>query len=95
MGTLRNLLRYLAATLRRLRNSVLAVFGQAMLDRASDERADDIRSAELDQTPCLTSFAEDPCRKSWKVVRPGRTPIEATIEFPTLAPARGGSASGW
>jgi DDE family transposase len=56
--------------------------GNAVLDRAVDEIADDIRTRRaLDQKPCLRGFAETSYRaKSWKTDRRACARIEATTK---------------
>jgi len=56
--------------------------GNAVLDRAIDETADDIRTRRaLDQKPCLRGFAETSYRaKSWNTDRRACARIEATTK---------------
>ncbi len=56
--------------------------GNAVLDRAVDESADDIRTRRaLDQKPCLRGFAETRYRaKSWDKERRACVRIEATTK---------------
>ena len=56
--------------------------GNAVLDRAVDETADDIRTRRaLDQKPCVRGFAETSYQaKSWKTDRRACARIEATTK---------------
>jgi Transposase DDE domain group 1 len=61
---------------------VLGLPGNAVLDRAVDETADDIRTRRaLDKMACLRGFAETSYRaKSWKTARRACARIEATTK---------------
>src|SRR6516225_4394257 len=61
---------------------VFGLAGNAVLDRAVDEAADDIRTHRaLDQKPCLRGFAETSYQaKSWKTDRRACARIEATTK---------------
>src|SRR5437879_7297887 len=61
---------------------VFGLPGNAVLDRAVDEAADDIRTRRaLDQKPCLHGFAETSYRaKTWNTDRRACARIEATTK---------------